>query len=464
MLALALVLLAGILLRNGGHFSYTLDAPYTQMAMAEQITRGTYGINPGEPSSPSSSIIYPFLLALLSFLPLGQFSALLVCLAATLAAAVLMYAVAEEIGLEVDRLTTLQLAAITATLTLAFNLVGLAFAGLEHSLHVTLTVISLLGLLRFVRTKQADWWWLAAITLLPLLRFEAAAALAADMLVLIAFGKWRHAAVIGAVGVVLVGGFMGFLHMLGLPWLPSSVLHRSEVASTGIGMGDSGALGFIKAVYGAYRGNLMAYGGTHIALLIVLGLWGLARGPVPSRFGERAWAKPAAVGFFIVVALAQLTGGSLSSFSRYEIYVLALGFCAVLVAWQPEINAGAAAAGCAALRRLLPGHAVPVLRLCLPHRRCGGRGGECARSAVPDAPLRQRPLAPALCRQPPGLCNYRCPTTCSTFRAWPMRKPARAAAARAGWSGWRRSTMSAWPCCTTSRRRCRRPAGSRSPS
>ena len=339
-LALALALLVGILLRNGGHFSYTLDAPYTQMAMAEQIARGTYGLNAGEPSSPSSSIIYPFLLALLSFLPLGQFSALLVCLAATLAAAVLMYAVAEEIGLEVDRLTTLQLVAITATLTLAFNFVGLAFAGLEHSLHVTLTVISLLGLLRFVRTRQADWWWLAAITLLPLLRFEAAAALAADMLVLIAFGKWRHAAIIGAVGVVLVGGFMLFLHSLGLPWLPSSVLHRSEVASTGIGMGDSGAIGFVKAVYGAYRGNLMAYGGTHIALLIVLGLWGLARGPVPSRLGERVWAKPAAVGFFIVVALAQLTGGSLSSFSRYEIYVLALGFCAVLVAWQPEINAG----------------------------------------------------------------------------------------------------------------------------
>ena len=285
-LALALLLLAGIMLRNGGHFTYTLDAPYTQMAMAEQITQGTYGINPGEPASPSSSIIYPFLLAVLSFLPLGQFSALLVCLAATLAAAVLMYAVAEEIGLEVDRLTTLQLVAITATLTLAFNLAGLAFAGLEHSLHVTLTVASLLGLLRFVRTKQADWWWLAAITLLPLLRFEAAAALAADMLVLVAFGKWRHAAMVGAVGVVLVGGFMAFLHLLGLPWLPSSVLHRSEVASTGIGMGQGGALGFVKAIYGAYRGNLMAYGGTHIALLIVLGLWGLARGPVPSRFGS----------------------------------------------------------------------------------------------------------------------------------------------------------------------------------
>ena len=47
MLALALLLLAGILLRNGGHFTYTLDAPYTQMAMAEQITQGHLRDQPG---------------------------------------------------------------------------------------------------------------------------------------------------------------------------------------------------------------------------------------------------------------------------------------------------------------------------------------------------------------------------------------------------------------------------------
>src|SRR5689334_1757083 len=86
-LVVSLVLLCGILLRNGGHFAYTLDAPYTQMALAEQITHGTYGLNPGEPASPSSSILWPFLLAFLSWLPLGQFAPLLVCLAVTVLAA-----------------------------------------------------------------------------------------------------------------------------------------------------------------------------------------------------------------------------------------------------------------------------------------------------------------------------------------------------------------------------------------
>ena len=334
----AALLFAGILLRNGGQFAYTLDAPYTHMSLAEQITQGTYGLNPGEPASPSSSILYPFLLAVLSFLPLGQFSALLICLLATLASALLVHAIAEEVGIEVDRLTTLQLAAITLSATLAFNLVGLAFAGLEHSLHVALTLASLLGLLRFVRRQQVDRWWLVAITLLPLLRFEAAAALAADMLVLTAFGKWRHALTVGVIGAAGIVAFGLFLHSLGLPWLPSSVLSRSAVASSGLDLADEGSLALVRAIYTAFRVNLMAYGGTLISVLIVVALWGLSRGAIPSRFGERDWAKPAAVGFFVVIAMAQLLGGSLGSFSRYEIYVLMLGACAILVAWQPEVN------------------------------------------------------------------------------------------------------------------------------
>ena len=280
----AALLFAGILLRNGGQFAYTLDAPYTHMALAEQITQGTYGLNPGEPASPSSSILYPFLLAVLSFLPLGQFSALLICLLATLAAALLVHAIAEEVGIEVDRLTTLQLAAITLTATLAFNLVGLAFAGLEHSLHVALTLASLLGLLRFVRRQQVDRWWLVAITVLPLLRFEAAAALAADMLVLTAFGKWRHALAVGAIGAAGIVAFGLFLHSLGLPWLPSSVLSRSAVASSGLDLADEGSLALVRAIYTAFRVNLMAYGGTLISVLIVVALWGLrAAHPVPLR-------------------------------------------------------------------------------------------------------------------------------------------------------------------------------------
>ncbi|RZA29768.1 MAG: hypothetical protein EOP02_03570 [Proteobacteria bacterium] len=341
LLCVALVaagLFCSILWRNGGEFAYTLDAPYTHMALAGHILQGTYGLNPGEPASPSSSILYPFLLAGLSLLPLGQFAPLIICLLATGGTALLMYAVAAEVGIEVGRLSTLQLAAVTLTTTLAFNLVGLAFAGLEHSLHVTVTLVSLLGMLRFIRRKQADWWWLGAIAIMPLLRFEAAAALLADLLVLLAFGKWKHALGIGIVGAAGIAGFGLFLHSLGLPWLPSSVLSRSEIASQGIGVGNHGTFGLVKAVYSTFRANIMAYGGTLIQLLIVFSLWGVARDAVLLRTGAGSWVKPAAVGFFIIIASAQLLGGSLSSFSRYEIYVLALGTCTLLVAWKSTIN------------------------------------------------------------------------------------------------------------------------------
>jgi len=47
-----------------GKLVYALDDPYIHLALAEGIYEGEYGINPGEKASPSSSIAYPYLLAL----------------------------------------------------------------------------------------------------------------------------------------------------------------------------------------------------------------------------------------------------------------------------------------------------------------------------------------------------------------------------------------------------------------
>ncbi|MBN2327748.1 MAG: hypothetical protein JXR73_11395 [Candidatus Omnitrophica bacterium] len=55
--------LAQILVMNHGVFCYTLDDAYIHLALSENIIHGHYGINPGECSSPSSSILWPFLLA-----------------------------------------------------------------------------------------------------------------------------------------------------------------------------------------------------------------------------------------------------------------------------------------------------------------------------------------------------------------------------------------------------------------
>jgi hypothetical protein len=337
----AMLMLAYILMRNEGDFAYALAAPYTHLALGDQIAHGHYGLNPDEPSSPSSSILWPFLLAALSFLPLGPYSALLVCLAANVATALITYALAVECGVRLDRLRLPYLAAITLTLGVALNLVGLAFAGLEHSLHVTLTLASLLGLVRFMRRGKVDAWWLVSIVMLPLIRFEAAAALAADILVLVAFRKYLHALGVALAGAAIIGGFGLYLHSLGLPWLPNSVLARSAVASTGLEIGDSGPVALLRAIWSNFRVNLLAYGATHILAMLVVLVWGAARAAprLPVRHGRTGWVPVAAAGFFAVVAVAQLTGGSLVSFSRYEIYVLALGVGTLLVVFAAEIDA-----------------------------------------------------------------------------------------------------------------------------
>ncbi len=56
-----------ILVMNDGKLMYALDDPYIHLSVSETIWNGGYGVNPGEFSSPSSSILFPFLLTIGAF-------------------------------------------------------------------------------------------------------------------------------------------------------------------------------------------------------------------------------------------------------------------------------------------------------------------------------------------------------------------------------------------------------------
>ena len=61
-IALILLIYAGLELTDG-RLIYSLDDPYNHLAVAEPIVEGGYGINSEKFASPSSSILFPFLLA-----------------------------------------------------------------------------------------------------------------------------------------------------------------------------------------------------------------------------------------------------------------------------------------------------------------------------------------------------------------------------------------------------------------
>ena len=226
---------AAVMAATGGVFSFTLDDPYIHLAMAEEIGRGGYGVNPGEAASASSSALYPYLLAGLLKLGMGQGAALLVNLAAGAASAALLVRLAEAGGWPVGRRPWLETLAAGVAGVVALNLAGLAFTGMEHGLHAALALAALWGAVRLEREGRPPGWLVPVLAVAPLVRFEGAAILAAGAVALAWRGRWREAAAAVALGAAGLAAFGWSLHARGLPWLPSSVLAKAGDGAHGLG-------------------------------------------------------------------------------------------------------------------------------------------------------------------------------------------------------------------------------------
>ena len=397
-LIVCLVQLVAILVRTHGNVLFTLDDPYIHLALAEHIAHGLhYGINSGEFSAPASSIIYPFLLAPLVALGLGQYSALLICVGATIASGVLACEILVEAGYRLNALPAGRLVFLALVFCIGTNLVGLAFTGLEHSLQVAVSLGCVLGLHRFLKTGQAAWPWLVIIVLAPLVRYENASFWIGCVAALAWRGRARVAAVAGSAGIAALGGFSLWLHGHGLPYLPSSVLAKfgaasptSQVQALGHGLGSllCDVKGFVASgvLFGVARCWKLAILSLACATLAALGLVLLAvpglptlrtgsgfvgaPGPQDGLGNVLAWklvdpvlqdgllqlvilalllaaALPrlwktrdyrigvAAFGIFVIAA--HLAAGQMGWFCRYQVYVVVTGIIALAVVGAPDM-------------------------------------------------------------------------------------------------------------------------------
>jgi len=235
--------LPAVLLVAQVHFTcgvvYSLDDPYIHLALARQILHGHYGINPGEFAAPSSSILWPFLLAPFAFTRLSEFLPLVINLGALVVAVWWL-----------QRWLETYLSpwwALVATMAFAFalNLYGLALSGMENSLQVTLVIIVALSLMRErqndltlrSRAKPASdagalaWPFWLAIILLPLIRYEGLA-ISLPVLAYLVLSPGQRVASVAAGGVIAagVGGFSLFLYSHGVGLLPASVLAKSGLS------------------------------------------------------------------------------------------------------------------------------------------------------------------------------------------------------------------------------------------
>jgi len=315
-LAGTLILVALILMRTHGVLIYTLDDPYIHLALAEEILRGGYGINPGEVASPSSSILYAPLLAPLLALGFGTWAPLT---ASAMGQAAVIWGLAGCVAPFVARRLWLAVPA-ALLLPLSVNAYALPLTGMEHPLHAAASVLVILGLWRAAQGR-APGWLVPALLLAAAFRFEGYALALAAILVLLALRHTRTAlvAVLGLGALTLAYGLA--MQHLGLPFLPSSVMVKSQVSA---------------AAAEADLGNTIS------SLLVnliraVSNRWGLIFACFTLIFAALALSRRAtrpvrAVAFAAFSTLAaHLLVGRYGWFGRYEVYAVATLLAATLL-------------------------------------------------------------------------------------------------------------------------------------
>ena len=225
-----------ILLLNSGLIVHTLDDAYIHLALAENILKGHYGVNLGEYSSPSSSIIWPFFLAPFSGFSFGHIVPLIINVCSATGTLLIFWLVIKSIFRnETADNQRMNKAVILFTILLIFatNLVSTMFGGMEHSLQVFFTVLIIWGLIKLIQEKQISRLLVAAVIIAPLVRYENLALSFAALFFLYIYGYKRAALLSFILIAVIVGGFSVFLLNLGLDPLPLSVYEKSKVVSAG---------------------------------------------------------------------------------------------------------------------------------------------------------------------------------------------------------------------------------------
>ena len=218
-----------ILVLNAGHLVFTVDDAYIHLALAENLLQGHYGVNLTEFSSPASSVLWPFLIAPFSTTAVASYVVLLINAGSALLTVLVIWHILSSSSVDMPRdgLSPRTLLLWMAFLTVACNIIGLVFLGMEHSLQLLLASTIVLGLIRETQTREADWWLVAALVAAPLIRYEDLF-LAGPAIVFLFFRSHRGKAVVSA-GLIAVtlGAFSAYLSSHQSGFLPTSVMAKS---------------------------------------------------------------------------------------------------------------------------------------------------------------------------------------------------------------------------------------------
>jgi hypothetical protein len=301
----------------GGKFVYSLDDPYIHLALSERISAGTYGINPGEPASPSSSLLWPFILVPFASFAFFEYIPLILNLGLTFATLFVYTKIAK---ITINRLplpfAEAGAAWIAVFLIPATNLVGLAFTGMEHTLQVFLCTLIILGLTQTLRNGSSPRWLAFALIFAPWVRYECLAIVVPAIAILLIYRQWKTAITSLLITLAGLAAFSVYLHSMGLGLVPASIMAKFSFSEPSTGGGSLPQL-----IFAHIQHNLALPQGMALAVVGAGMLW--------LTLMKRADRLLAA--FAASAILFHLAGGQFGWWDRYEIYIVTTTLLVLLV-------------------------------------------------------------------------------------------------------------------------------------
>jgi len=240
-----------------GHLGYPLDDAYIHLRVSEVIRTGHYGLDPSAASAPSSSIVWPFLLAPFAGTSWHVVVPSILNIASLGAATAVASATLRRAWLDPRWQRWCVPAAVA--LVAASNAVGTALTGMEHSLQTLLVLVVARGVIGGLRGDPFRWWFWAAIAVAPMVRYESALVSGVALLVAWYLGARRPVILTGAAVAAGWAAFGAFLASMGLDPLPSSILVKSDGGFANLGRHGGvvpvvGAVVVVAAIVAGRRG------------------------------------------------------------------------------------------------------------------------------------------------------------------------------------------------------------------
>lgn len=297
--------LIAILILNSGQLIFTLDDAYIHLSMAENIAKFHYGINLNEFSSPSSSILWVFIIAPFAKLPFSNYIILFINIASSIGTLYLFWEILINIfgTMTETKKANIVIIFFMILLIISTNMIPLIFIGMEHSLQIFLVTFIIRGLIIEIENDKITKWLIIAIIIAPLIRYENLA-VSFPALIYLYFRGYHKSTIVSAITIIVLNGiFVLFLLNLGLTPFPTSV--RAKLA---VGLDSSSLNIFMAYSLNNPRGIILAIG---MLLLFYYTLF--------KRNNRR---KNLLAGVTVFAIILHLVLGKYGFFHRYEIYIV----------------------------------------------------------------------------------------------------------------------------------------------